>query len=133
MNIIGGRVTKTLAEKFVDSVGNANLSLNLVIKDVKLKGKQLTVKYSYEINYREKLAKMEIEGELYMQDSEKSMKEFEEKYKKSKHIDPAVAEQLLNSITYTGMAIGSLLAFSVGVPAPITVQKFKVDNKPSAG
>ena len=133
MEIIGGRVTKTHAEKFVEDVRQTSLSLNLVIKEVGLRGGHLVVKYSYDIDYQPRLAKMQIEGEIHMKDTEKAMKEFEEKWKKSKNIDQPIAEQMLNSVTYTGMAIGSLLAFSVGVPAPITVQKFKVDAKPSAG
>jgi hypothetical protein len=133
MEIIGGRVTKTMAEKHVEEVRQTSLSLNLVIKEVALKGRHLVVKYSYDIDYQPKLAKMLIEGELYLQDSEKAMKELEEKWKKSKNLDQPIAEMMLNSVNYTGMAIGSLLAFSVGIPAPITVQKFKVDAKPSAG
>lgn len=133
MEIIGGRVTKTMAEKLVDEVRQTSLSLNLVIKDVNMKGKLLIVKYSYDIDYQPKLAKMYLEGEIYMQGSEKEMKEMEEKWKKSKNIEQPIAEMMLNSVNYTGMAIGSLLAFSVGIPAPITVQKFKVESKPSAG
>ncbi len=133
MNIVGGRVTKTTAQKMAENVVQTSLNINLIVKGMELKSRQLVVKYSYGIDYKEKQAYMEIEGELYLQDSEKAMRETEEKYKKSKNIDPSLAEQILNSATYTGMAIGSLLAFAVGVPAPITVQKFKVDNKPSAG
>ncbi|MFH1750999.1 MAG: hypothetical protein ABH863_04940 [Candidatus Micrarchaeota archaeon] len=132
MEIIGGRVTKAHAEKNADEVRQTSLSLNLVIKEMSLKGKHLVVKYSYEIDYQPKLAKMSFEGEIFMQDTEKAMKAMEEKWKKSKNIDQPIAEQMLNSVTYTGMAIGSLLAFSVGIPAPITVQKFKVDQKPAA-
>ncbi|MFH0971108.1 MAG: hypothetical protein V1835_00925 [Candidatus Micrarchaeota archaeon] len=133
MNIIGGKVTKTLAEKYVENVSQTALAINLVIKSVELRGKQVAVKYLYEIDYKEKLAKMQMEGEIYLQDSDKAMKEMEEKWKKGKQIDQQIAEQLLNSITYSGMAVGTLLAFSVGIPAPITVQKFKVDTKASAG
>jgi hypothetical protein len=132
MEIIGGRVTKTLAEKYVDNVMQTNLSINMLIQDILIKGRNLHVKYSYEIDYKEKQAKMVLQGEVYLSGPEKEMKDMEEKWKKKKEIDTSIAEQLLNSVTYSSMAVGSLLAFSVGVPAPVTIQKFQVDKKPPA-
>ena len=80
MEIIGGKVTKTGAEKNADEVRQTSLSLNLIIKDVVLKGKHIGVKYSYDIDYQPKLAKIQLEGEVYMQDTEKAMKEMEERW-----------------------------------------------------
>lgn len=132
MEIIGGKITKTMAQKMVDNVTQASLNLNLIVQEVSLKGKQVIVRYFYEVDYKEKQAKMEMHGEVFLTGTDKEMKEFEEKWRKTKQIDPLIAEQILNSVTYSGMAVGTLLAFSVGMPAPLTMQKFKVDVKQSA-
>ncbi|MBI5224849.1 hypothetical protein HY989_03180 [Candidatus Micrarchaeota archaeon] len=133
MKIVGGIVTKTSAEKYVEEVVQSNLNLNLDVQSVAFKGRNLSVKYSYTIDYREKQAKMVIEGEVYMQDTDKAMKEFEEKWKKSKTIEQTVAKTILDSVMYTSSAIGTLLAFSIGVPAPLTPSRVAEAGKVSAG
>ncbi|MFH1257361.1 MAG: hypothetical protein ABIG96_03945 [Candidatus Micrarchaeota archaeon] len=134
MNIIGGKLTKTSAEKYVDTVVQTSLGVNLVIQSVELRQKMLVLKYVYEIDYKVKQGKMAMEGELHMQGSEKEMKDFEDRWKKNKQIEPALAENIMNSIKRTGMAIGTLLAFSVGIPAPIFDWQIKVNsNASSAG
>ncbi|MEK6842925.1 MAG: hypothetical protein AABY04_00395 [Candidatus Micrarchaeota archaeon] len=133
MKIVGGIVTKTMAEKYVEEVVQSNLNLNLDVQAVNFKGKNLSVKYVYTIDYREKQAKMVVEGEVYMQDTDKAMKEFEEKWKKTKSIEQNIAKNILDSVMYTSSAIGTLLAFSIGVPAPLTPSRVSESNKAAAG
>jgi len=54
----------------------------------------------------------------------------EDKWKKNKHLEPALAEELLVAITYAGMTTGTLLAFAVNIQAPINVPRARI-NAPS--
>lgn len=125
--ITGGRTTGVEAKKLKEGASVAGMNVNISIEDVRAEKDKLTFKYVYTIDYAPDVAKFRIEGEIFGED--KNAKALEESWKKSKNLEPAVAEELLTAITYSGTTIGTLLAFSLNVQAPINLPRARVAPK----
>ncbi|MBU1197191.1 hypothetical protein KJ765_01630 [Candidatus Micrarchaeota archaeon] len=137
--IAGGKIFKAAVEKFSDATKVQGLDVNIHVSKMEIKDKMLFVDYDYFLEYRQKLARITISGQIFYQGEEKRLKEIKESWEKTKRLEPAFSEEILNSVAHTGMVVGTLLSFSVGIPAPITGQKFGVSkpkpplNKAAAG
>ncbi len=130
--ILGGKLFKASVEKFSED-SPKGFGVNVDLQKMELKDKLLVVDYAYALEYLPKVAKMELTGQLYYQEEEKKLKEIKENWEKTKDLDTAFAEDVLNAITHTGRVAGTLLSFAVGVPAPIESQKLTVEKpKPSS-
>lgn len=133
--ITGGKITGVEAKRMKEGEAISGLNVNISIEDVHAEKSQLTVRYSYNIDYSDNVAQIKVKGELYL--DEKNAKELEEKWKKTKQIEPVMAEELLTAITYAGTATGTLLAFSINIQAPINVPRARIappsEQKPKAG
>ncbi|MEW5955156.1 MAG: hypothetical protein AB1626_01295 [Candidatus Micrarchaeota archaeon] len=134
--ITGGKITAVEARRMKEGEAISGMNVNINIEDVRAEKNRLTVRYSYNIDYAENVAQIKVKGELYL--DEKNAKELEEKWRKTKQVEPAMAEELLTAITYAGTATGTLLAFSVNIQAPINVPRARIaapspEQKPKAG
>lgn len=128
--IVGGKITKVSAERLADDTDSKGLGMDVSISDIELKDKLLRLSYKYALEYQPKKAVMHIEGEVLYAGDEKRLSDLAEGWKKTKKLDPSFAEEILNAITHTGMVVGTLLSFAIGVPAPIAGQKLAVSDKP---
>ena len=126
--ILGGKVTKVSVEKLAD--GNLkSFSVNVDFTNVEMKDKVLTVSYTYALDYQEKLAKLEVRGEMYYQADERRTADILSRWSKSKELDPQFAEEALNAITHTCKIVGTLASFAVGIPAPIESNKLTISKE----
>ncbi len=130
--ITGGKVTKVRAENVKDAK-RENTQININILNVKAVKNALTIQYEYAIVYEPDVATMTIEGELYLE--EKDSKSIQEAWEKSRRLPDDIASEVLGGITFTGSAVGTLLAFAINVPAPISVPRAQLapaEQKPAA-
>ncbi len=123
--ITHSRILKVTAEKMKEGAAESmNVSVN--ITDVSFKGSSVTVAYWYEIDYAPAFAKMEVRGDLTADEKPANAKEIEETFKKTKRLPPAFAEEILTAISYTATTVGTLLAFAIGVTAPLNVPRARL-------
>ncbi|MFQ5405946.1 MAG: hypothetical protein ACE5DI_02190 [Candidatus Micrarchaeia archaeon] len=124
--ITGGRVTKVFGEKLKEDAVQ-QLSVNIDITDLSFEGGLAKIAYVYAVKYEPGLAKIEVSGELFFDEkASKDLKGSEEEWKKNKTVPQGITEEVLSSVTYSGSAVGTLIAFSLNVGAPINVPKAKL-------
>ena len=126
--IIGGTVTKVSAERMSDGQ-NEGMDINIQVRETKFEKTKATVKYTYEVSYKPNQAKLSIEGEAYLENTEKEMKDAKEYWEKHGQLPEALASDLLTAVTYTASATGTLLAFAVNIAAPINVPRARLAPK----
>ncbi len=126
--ITGGVVKKVSAEK-LKNAPHEGMDINIQIKDATFDKTKLTIAYKYDIEYKAEVAKMSLEGELYIEDSEKEVKTWKEQWDKNKQLPENVSSDFITALTYTCSAIGTLLAFSVNINAPINVPRARITPK----
>jgi len=130
--IIGGRIIEVSGRKIEDGPLEG-MNFNINIEDVKTAEGRLIVKYDYTIKYLPKVAEMLVKGELLVEENEKKRKEIEDEWKKKRQLPPEFAEEALTAITYTCSAVGTLIAFGLGITAPLNVPRAKlVPNAPQS-
>jgi len=117
--IKGGRITSVEAkrEKIEPIKG---LGINITIDDVKTSGNQITVSYTYTVNYEENVGKLTMKGEILLEEDEEKVKEIEKLWKSDKKKLPDdLAELLLNTINYVCGTNGTLVVKVVNLSPPM--------------
>jgi len=121
--IAGGRITGVEGRKLRDGQATG-MAVNINIDDVRADGGRVVVAYTYSIDYQPGLAKMSVSGEVFL--DEKNSGELAEKWKKTRQFPPSLAEEMLTAINYAASAVGTLLAFALGVNAPLAVSRARI-------
>ncbi len=127
MKITGGQILKVSAEKTKDEP-NQGMNVNISINSLKVEKENIVINYTYSVQYAPDLAKITVVGEMHAKENEKAAKEIQDKWAATKTLPDATASEIITAVTYTGSAVGTLLAFAVGVPAPINIQKARIQN-----
>lgn len=101
-------------------------SVNVGVESVAPEGNEIRIAYKYEIEYHDDVAKMEIKGEMFTPADSELGKKILEGWKKNKQLPAEAVEEVLTAVTYAGSSIGTLLAFTINVSAPINVPHAKI-------
>ncbi|MFA6049331.1 MAG: hypothetical protein WC792_05310 [Candidatus Micrarchaeia archaeon] len=124
--ITGGRILEVKGTKHKDAPVQ-QLGVNVNIEDLFVRDGTGTVKYTYTISYEPKLAEIEVVGELFFDDKATAdIKKAEADWKKSRMVPPQIAEEVLSAVTYSGSAVGTLVAFALNISAPINVPRARL-------
>ncbi|MFH0834946.1 MAG: hypothetical protein V1881_01240 [Candidatus Micrarchaeota archaeon] len=124
--IIGGRITEAVAKRLKD--GNiSGLNVNIDIISVKEEDGKIVVAYSHKTEYQDGVAELIVKGDIISDEESKKRKEIAEAWKDKKYMDPAFAEDVLNAIGYSAASVGTLLAFSLGIGAPLNLPRAKLN------
>jgi hypothetical protein len=130
--IVGERIVEVAGKK--QGASNVNgLSINISLKEVRVKGEMVELDYEYTANYESKdasapLGEMTIKGTIVAQEDKKLAKEIADEWKKSQKLPDAYAEIMLPAIHYSGSANGTLVARVMSLPAPLVQPKVKVEK-----
>ncbi len=116
-------MTGLQAERFKNEVPKG-LSVNIEIKDVVEKDGGLVVSYEHKTEYNDGVAEIKVKGEILLTGEENE--EVVKKWKKDNALDPKLAENVLNAMNYAAAASGTLLAFGIGVNAPLNLPRARV-------
>lgn len=135
MPISGGRVTGLNAKRFKNELPKG-LSVNIEIKTISEEDGALKITYSHKTNYENEVAELIVEGEIFVKGEDN--KAVIQKWDKEKALEPKIAEEVLNAMNYASAASGTLLAFGIGVNAPLNLPRARVGpanpaNKQKAG
>ncbi len=124
--ITGGRILEVKGTKHKEAP-TQQLAVNVNIEDISVQEGRGTVKYTYTISYEPKLAEIAVVGELFFDDKTTSdIKKAEAEWKKSRAVPPHIAEEVLSAVTYSGSAVGTLVAFALNISAPINVPRARL-------
>ena len=118
--IKGGRIISVEAKRDKpDQI--KGLSINITIDDVTVKGKDITIAYTYNAKYEEGVGTLLMKGEILLEETEKKAKEVEKgwKEKEKKALPEDMAELVLNSINYVCGTNGTLAVKIVNLSPPM--------------
>ena len=124
--IIGGRITEADAKRLKEG-SVSGLNVNIDITAVKEENGKIVVSYSHKTEYQEGVAELVVKGDVLVDEESKKRKEIAEAWKEKKFLEPAFAEDVLNAIGYSAASIGTLLAFSLGIGAPLNLPRAKLN------
>ncbi|MBI2079417.1 hypothetical protein HYT84_01520, partial [Candidatus Micrarchaeota archaeon] len=116
--ITGGKIDKVEATK-ANEVAMAGLNINVALDDVKVKGKNIEIDYTYTATYADNIGEIKLKGTLFATEDDKLSKEVEATWKKNKKVPDEYAEALINAINYTCSANGTLIARVLNMAPPI--------------
>ncbi|MCD6279800.1 hypothetical protein J7J26_03455 [Candidatus Micrarchaeota archaeon] len=95
------------------------LGINIALNDVIVKGKDVTINYTYTVRYEKGVGELKMIGEVYFEEDAKKVKEIEKQWKDKKSLPNDFAEIVLNSINYTCSTNGVLVVRPVNLSPPM--------------
>ncbi len=108
-------------------------NMNFTIKSVSAEKRLLKIEYASNLDYAPKVAEINVDGEVLVEEAdEKTAKEVADAFKKTHRLPDAMMEAVLNTINYATTATGTLLAFGLDLPAPITLPRISVGKQDAA-
>lgn len=129
--IVGGKIEHVEAEKTKE--GNIEgLGINITLDDIKVKGENVEIRYTYAASYAKDVGVIKLKGVLFTKEDKKLAKEIAEIWKKDKekrNLPTEFASMLLSAINYTGSANGTLIARVLNLSPPLVPPRLQVENK----
>ena len=133
MGVIGGRVDSFSAKRKSDEAIQS-LSINVLIDEVQRDGRMLKISYTCRTGYVPDAAELEVKGTImWQEENDAKAKGIQEEYDKNHRLPNNVAEEVITGVNYTNSAVGTLLAFGLGITAPINVPRAQVKPKGAGG
>ncbi|MFH1779633.1 MAG: hypothetical protein ABH803_00615 [Candidatus Micrarchaeota archaeon] len=129
MKIVSGKIIEVNAKKMKDEP-QKSVNINVNIESAQKEGDKLQVVYSVTNTYEPDVATLKVTGELTIEIDKKQLDENLKTWSKEKTLEIEVMELALNASTYAMSAVGTLLAYAIGVQAPINVPKAKLTKEP---
>jgi len=131
--ITGGRILQLVGERSKDKEASnvESVNVNVNVDELRFEKDRIVAKYTHTTTYAPDVASIKLTGEIYLREDDKGRRDVEEQWKKTKGLPPAFAEDLLTSITYTASAVGTLVAFGLGVSAPINIPRARISAAPA--
>jgi len=122
----GVRFFKTEAESLKDEPFTS-ISVEMAINNVTRKSRtELIVEFSYNVDYKENVAKLGLSGYLFLSGDEKELDKYILGWRKDKKLPRELAGPLANIITFSSEVNGVLIARALGIPAPIIPPNIKL-------
>jgi len=127
--ITGGKIVYAEAKR--DKEGPVEgLSINIGVDDVAVRGDEITIQYTFVVDYLDKIGKLKMMGVLYASEEKNKAKEIEETWKKSKKLPEDFAEVVLNTINYTCGVNGTFVVQPVRLTPPMQLPRVRVEMAP---
>jgi hypothetical protein len=108
-----------------------SVTVSVNVDEMRFEKDRVVAKYSHVTTYAPEVATFKVVGELYLQEDAKR-KDIEDQWKKAKQLSPEFAEEILTNIQYSATAVGTLVAFGLGISAPINIPRARIAPAPSA-
>jgi len=126
--IVGGRIDAVEGKKNKDEQIKG-LSINISLDDVRVKGEDVEIVYTYTADYAEGVGQLKIKGTLFAKEDKKQAKELADAWKKDKKVPQDYANGLLTTINYSGSANGTLVARVVNLSPPLVPPRLQLGTK----
>jgi hypothetical protein len=127
--ITGGKIVYAEAKR--DKEGAVSgLNINIGIDDVTVKGDEITIQYTFIVDYADKVGHLKMSGVLYASEDRSKAKEIEDMWKKSKKLPEEFAELVINTINYTCGVNGTFVVQPVRLTPPMQLPIVRVEMAP---
>jgi hypothetical protein len=127
--ITGGKIVQVEAKR--DKEGAiSGLNINIGLDDVAVKGDEVTIQYTFIVEYADKVGHLKMSGVVYASEDKSKAKEIEEMWKKSKRLPNDFAEVVLNTINYTCGVNGTFVVQPVRLSPPMQLPRVRVEIGP---
>ncbi|MFH1285207.1 MAG: hypothetical protein ABIH99_01360 [Candidatus Micrarchaeota archaeon] len=125
--ITGGKITAVEAKREKDDP-ISGLSINIGLDDVKVKGENIEINYTYTVNYAENVGTLKIAGVLYAKEDAKKSASIGSSWKKDKKLPDDFAELVLNTINFTCGTNGTLVVRPINLSPPMIPPKIEISK-----
>lgn len=99
------------------------LAVNLDIGDMKANGGGLRVDFSYSVDYQPGVAKLRFDGYALLSGSKADLEKLQAGWKKDRTLPKALADPLVNIITFSAETNGVLVAKALNMVPPLLAPK----------
>lgn len=123
--ITGGKITAVEAKREKDE-RIKGLSINIGLDEVKVKGEEIEIHYTYTATYADDVGVLKIVGILRAKEDKKKAKEIAERWEKDKRLPDKFAELVLNSINFTCGTNGTFIVRPLNLSPPMMPPKISV-------
>jgi len=127
--ITGGKIVYVEAKREKEGPVEG-LNINIGLDDVAVKGSDVTIQYTFMVDYGDKVGHLKITGVLYASEDKNKAKEIEDMWKKSKKVPTDFAELVLNTINYTCGVNGTFVVQPVRLTPPMQLPRVRVEMAP---
>lgn len=132
MTIVKINLHKVNAERSLNAKGGqVSINNNVAIKNVEDMGfgvegrRGLKFTFAFNCNYEPNLGKIEVEGQVFYVDEEKTIADIKKGWEKDKKIPLEVMEQIINASLHKGNIQAIKISEEVSLPSPLPLPKVK--------
>ncbi|MDO8655833.1 MAG: hypothetical protein Q7K45_01215 [Nanoarchaeota archaeon] len=132
MTIVKINLHKVHAERELNAKGGqVSINNNVAIKNVEDMGfgvegrRGLKFTFAFNCNYEPNLGKIEVEGQVFFVDEEKTIAEIKKGWEKDKKIPMEVMEQIINASLHKGNIQAIKISEEVSLPSPLPLPKVR--------
>ena len=114
-----------------------NMKFNINFDNVKVTGENVEVAYTFTTDYEggtkgdKSVGDLKIKGTVLAKEDKDRVQEINETWKSKKTLPLSFAEDVINILNFECASRGTLLAWSIGVIAPLPLTRAKLEEKPS--
>jgi len=115
-----------------------NMKFNINFDDVKVENENVEVDYTFTTEYQggansdKTVGDLKIIGKVMAKEDKKRADEIAQTWKEKKTIPIDFAEDVINLLNFECGSRGTLLAWSVGLVAPLPLSRAKLQSQPSS-
>ncbi|MCL4404422.1 hypothetical protein M1583_00320 [Candidatus Marsarchaeota archaeon] len=110
--------------------------LNINVEEVKSKGQNLNITYSFVADYfasddknAKSIGQIKLSGDIEMNESKDVISEVTKKWNETHTLPVDLAEEVINGLNFRCSATGTLVAYSLGLIPPLVITRTKIEEK----
>ena len=132
--ITGNRISSVSASRPTEEA-ITNMRFNINFDDVKVTGENVEVMYTFQAMYEsgekndKKAGDLKIVGSVMAKESKAIIDEINSSWKEKKTLPIEFAEDLINLLNFECGSRGTLLAWSIGLVAPLPLSRAKLQKQ----
>lgn len=130
--ITGGKIVSVEAKRDKDDPVTG-LSINIGLDDLKVKGEDVEIAYTYTVSYAKDVGTLKICGVLYAKEASKKAAEISKSWKDSRRLPNDFAEIVLNTINFTCGTNGTLVVRPINLSPPMIPPKIEIAKSGGKG
>jgi hypothetical protein len=131
--ITGLRISRVEADRPVDEA-IANMKFNINFDSVKVSGENVEVAYTFTTTYEggaknaKSVGELKIVGSVFAKEDKGTSEQISDSWKSKKTLPVKFAEDLINILNFECASRGTLLAWSIGMIAPLPITRAKLQE-----
>ncbi len=127
--IVGGRIDEIEGKRTGNNAEVKGLSnIEIGVDNVTVDGEKVEITYNYKASYGES-GYVKMKGVLVATEDKKLAKDIKREWDEKKKLLQSYAEGIVNAISYSGSANGTLMARVLNFPAPLVPPRIQLQNK----